>query len=92
MEADADADEFECVACGGIFDNDESNKIGENLYCDECEKVERPWACDNCDWRGGDNELKSVFPDIPNLASRVEIGGIVPAGECPKCGSLCYGD
>lgn len=35
-------------------------------------------------------ELDRRFPDIPGLLSRVEPGGIVPAGECPGCGALCY--
>lgn len=46
--------------------------------------------CDNCNWIGQDAELKNVFPNIPNLMDRIEQGGIVPNGECPKCGALCY--
>ena len=47
--------------------------------------------CDNC-WAlfKGAGKLARVFPDIPGLLSRIEPGGIVPAGECPDCGALVY--
>ena len=47
--------------------------------------------CDNC-WAlfKGTGKLARVFPDIPGLLSRLEPGGIVPAGECPDCGALVY--
>ncbi len=47
--------------------------------------------CDNC--RAlfkGEGKLATVFPDIPDLLSRIEPGGMVPAGECPDCGALVY--
>jgi hypothetical protein len=47
--------------------------------------------CDNC-WAmfKGAGKLARVFPDIPDLLSRIEPGGTVPAGECPDCGALVY--
>ena len=47
--------------------------------------------CDNC-WAffKGTDKLARVFPDIPDLLSRIEPGGVVPAGECPDCGALVY--
>ena len=47
--------------------------------------------CDNC-WALFRNtgSLASVFPEIPDLLSRIEPGGVVPAGECPDCGALVY--
>jgi len=47
--------------------------------------------CDNC-WAlfKGEGKLARVFPDIPGLLSRIEPGGMVPAGECPDCGALVY--
>lgn len=47
--------------------------------------------CDNC-WAlfKGTGKLARVFPDIPGLLSRIEPGGMVPAGECPDCGALVY--
>lgn len=27
---------------------------------------------------------------IPRLEQRIDPGGVVPSGECPDCGSLCY--
>ncbi len=47
--------------------------------------------CDNCG-RGYEREeqLKHVFPDIPDLLQRLDVGCTVPAGECPECGALVY--
>ena len=48
-------------------------------------------TCDNCSRRYRSvKSLKLVFPDIPDLLQRIEPGGEVPAGECPKCGALVY--
>lgn len=43
--------------------------------------------CDNCGWIG-----KPLFElhEISNLLQRIEPGGVVPSGECPKCDCLCY--
>ena len=47
--------------------------------------------CDNCGKTfGNEGELERVFPDIPDLVSRLDPGGIVPSGTCPACGSLVY--
>ena len=48
--------------------------------------------CDNCEWTGdstgqeGENEIQP----IRDFWSRVDVGGEVPAGDCPKCGAFCY--
>jgi predicted RNA-binding Zn-ribbon protein involved in translation (DUF1610 family) len=42
--------------------------------------------CDNCDWVGPESGLG----DIEDLEQRIEPGGTVPSGECPKCGALAY--
>jgi hypothetical protein len=42
--------------------------------CDNCGKV---WPADKL---GG----------IEDLTQRIEPGGVVPSGECPECGALCY--
>ena len=39
-------------------------------------------ACDDCGWAGA---LEETQP-IRDFWSRVEPGGIMPAGECPRCG------
>lgn len=47
--------------------------------------------CDNCNMRfEREDQLRCVWPDIPGLAERLDVGGIVPAGECPECGALVY--
>lgn len=42
--------------------------------------------CDNCgkQWNHGEME------DISDFFDRTEPGGMVPAGQCPECGALCY--
>lgn len=42
--------------------------------------------CQNCDWEGDDGDCR----EIQNLSERVEPGEIMPSGECPECGALCY--
>lgn len=46
--------------------------------------------CDNCDWTGDDDALACTTSEIPNLAQRIDPGGVVPSGECPECGCLAY--
>ena len=48
------------------------------------------YECGNCGRYFKEDQLVHVFPDIPDLAQRVEPGGVVPAGECPECGALAY--
>ena len=49
------------------------------------------FKCDNCDIRyEREDQLRHVFPNIPNLLQRLDPGGTVPAGECPDCGALVY--
>jgi hypothetical protein len=49
------------------------------------------YECDNCGRRyPATNKLKHVFPDIPDLLQRLDVGGPVPAGECTRCGALVY--
>ena len=39
-----------------------------------------------------ENELKCVFPDIPDLLERISPGEPVPLGECPECGALVHAE
>lgn len=45
--------------------------------------------CDNCNWTG---EPLFELHEIEDLLERIDPGGIVPSGECPKCDCLCYPD
>ncbi len=45
-----------------------------------------PVHCEDCDWTG---TLADVDP-IADIEQRISPGEIVPAGECPECGTLCY--
>ena len=42
--------------------------------------------CDNCGivWTGDELER------IEDIENRIDPGSIVPSGECPECGALCY--
>jgi len=42
--------------------------------------------CDNC---GVEWDLEDLQP-IKDLHQRVDPGGVMPSGECPDCGALCY--
>ncbi len=47
--------------------------------------------CDNCGKQyEREDQLTVGWPDIPGLAERLDVGGIVPAGECVDCGALVY--
>ena len=43
-------------------------------------------VCDNCGRIFPEEKLN----DIQDLAQRLDTGGEVPSGECPRCGALCY--
>jgi|WetSurSiteA1Bulk_404760.scaffolds.fasta_scaffold00586_21 hypothetical protein len=43
-------------------------------------------VCDNC---GKKWDLRSVVY-AKSMTQRVNPGGVVPSGECPECGALCY--
>jgi hypothetical protein len=42
--------------------------------------------CDNCkrEWK------REMLCEVKDYFQRVEPGGVVPSGECPRCGALCY--
>ena len=42
--------------------------------------------CDGCGWKGSEEDTN----DIDKCSERVSPGGIMPAGECPKCGALAF--
>jgi len=50
---------------------------------DENEAVD---VCDNCkkEWKRG------MLCEAKDYFQRIEPGGVVPSGECPECGALCY--
>jgi hypothetical protein len=48
--------------------------------------LERRVTCANCDWSGTESQLR----DISDFWGRVDVGGEMPAGECPECQALAY--
>ncbi len=54
-------------------------------------KVEnRLCGCDNCGWQCWESDMPQGLAGIPDLWERLDPGGVVPAGECPRCGALSY--
>jgi hypothetical protein len=49
---------------------------------------QRRCRCDNCVWEG----MASQTRPIRDLWQRLDPGGTVPIGECPKCHALAYLD
>ena len=45
--------------------------------------------CGRCNWKG--NPEKELH-EIHHLHTKIDPGSIVPSGECPECGALCYLD
>lgn len=48
--------------------------------------------CNSCDWRGDPDDLVTVSDTIPipDFGERVGDGELMPAGECPECGSCAH--
>ncbi len=43
--------------------------------------------CDNCQQTWTEEQ---IIHEIRDLRERVEPNGVMPSGECPECGALCY--
>ena len=56
----------------------------------------RPVQCDNCQWKGFEDDVPDGVWGIKDICERVDGGMIVPVGVCPaiigdySCGSLVY--
>ena len=48
--------------------------------------------CDNCNWTGREASIGRDLMRMSRLWERLEPGGEVPAGECPKCAGCVYLD
>lgn len=59
--------------------------LGPSKYCARVN-------CSSCNWRGYDMDMAHPLKGIPNLEERLDPGAVVPAGDCPHCGALCYLD
>lgn len=46
--------------------------------------------CENCGWAGDIGSLGRDLWETPDLNERLSPGETVPAGECPKCGTLAH--
>ena len=85
----------------GVWDGISSLKVDLIRVSAECERLnaatkaassaapaadgdDPPVTCANCDWTGKRADLHA----IRDLGQRVSAGEPMPAGECPRCGSL----
>jgi hypothetical protein len=59
---------------------------GEPSDGDDDDDDDPECACQNCDWKGPESELKP----IKDIGQRVAPGEPMPSGECPECGCLCH--
>src|ERR1035438_9495059 len=48
-------------------------------------------TCDNCQWNGEETEVRPLN-QCPDIWDRLDPGGEVPVGDCPKCQCFCYYD
>jgi hypothetical protein len=80
-----------CPHCKVGLVRDANDKPGFH-HCPKCNSsfMSIKVICDNCRWKGLEVELEHKLPDIPDLAARLDVAGVVPAGTCPKCGALAY--
>lgn len=46
--------------------------------------------CDNCGARYASDDVRITLETVSGLEQRLTPGSVVPAGECPDCGALCY--
>lgn len=46
-------------------------------------------TCDDCGKCWHDNDIVPL-EEVADLAFRLDPGSVVPSGECPECGALCY--
>ena len=91
-EADETNNEFICGACAR---SDHDEVPVHSAECDKCELCvgccphpdeKRDSQCGNCDSIWTCDELNKT----KDLNQRLTPGDLVPSGECPDCGALCY--
>lgn len=46
--------------------------------------------CDNCNWKGTEDELACCMADMGDFFERITPGCACPSGDCPECGACCY--
>lgn len=79
----------ECPHCKVALVKDGSDVLG-TVHCPKCSTVFQSIRvrCDDCGWKGLECEI-IVKLDLIST-SRLDVGGEVPSGQCPKCGALAY--
>ena len=56
----------------------------KNKKINGCEILAKKHICDNCSWNGDTPD------EIDHPHRWVDPSNVVPSGQCPKCGALCY--
>lgn len=101
-EENPDSVTVECTKCGEVLvelvASSQEEEEDDDAWLNESEKhgTDTDGAlltpsrgdavyCQNCDWTGEEADCDP----INDLQQRVAPGEPMPAGECPRCGSLC---
>ncbi len=61
----------------------------DHYACELNHEEDKPrcdYRCQDCEQEWGLDELH----EVRHLSQRVEIGEVMPAGQCPDCGALCH--
>jgi hypothetical protein len=45
--------------------------------------------CGNCQCTADEEDIIALC-EVPDLGERLDPGGVVPTGECRRCGALAY--
>lgn len=56
-------------------------------------RTEKQWVeCDCCGLKADieDEDKCKPLEEVEDLLLRIEVGGVVPAGECRECGALMF--
>lgn len=104
IEVVVDDDEAALTGAGELTVESQALKIACDVDFSEGEEIcveyevdgirfigpRRQKVCDNCGAVYAEDDARINIPDIDNLYERLDPGGVVPAGQCPACGALCY--
>lgn len=63
--------------------------IGPATHAHNRPEPHKPTRCANCGRWHWIHALKQL-QNVERLGERLDIGGVVPAGECPNCGAFAY--
>jgi hypothetical protein len=76
------------------FSPEELSELIKTVWIDRHEIIEergpKRHRCGNCCKNWMDSQIERLWPHIPDLGERLDVGMTVPSAECPECQALCY--